>query len=450
MDMPASRRLPRTALLAALLLTIAATALRAENQPWSLRQCIDFALEHSPALAKQKLTVNSQKLERLIAEAAFDTQLKANANQKFAATDSTSHFLTLSRDFENGLSLSAGLDGTHYSGDDYTDAAASVRISKQLLGGGSTLETRYDLEASIIQELSAQNTLHRQRRRLILDVTLAYYAIIRNQQSLRVKERALENARQTLEITREREKPLDILTAELRIPDNELAVNTALRQIRNGLDSLKELIGLDIAQPLDIDGAFEYKTTQTHPDADREFAIQNLETFLNNRLEQRRLQMLIDIRDENRLPDLSVSAAFLQRGDGDGYNLDGRDEQQIGVTLNWTLGRKADIARHAIAIDNYQKNRHDFFTLCQELARDMANTTRQLDEYQKAVKLQEFKCDLLKRKEELYRDRWENGEIDILELVRTQTDLEDSLVDLIGRKVSYMELLANYHYLIGR
>ena len=80
----------------------------------------------------------------------------------------------------------------------------------------------------------------------------------------------------------------------------------------------------------------------------------------------------------------------------------------------------------------------------------MANTTRQLDEYQKAVKLQEFKCDLLKRKEELYRDRWENGEIDILELVRTQTDLEDSLVDLIGRKVSYMELLANYHYLIGR
>ena len=80
--MPASRRLPRTALLAALLLTIAATALRAENQPWSLRHCIDFALEHSPALAKQKLTVNSQKLERLIAEAAFDTQLKANRNSQ--------------------------------------------------------------------------------------------------------------------------------------------------------------------------------------------------------------------------------------------------------------------------------------------------------------------------------------------------------------------------------
>ncbi|MBQ9445335.1 MAG: TolC family protein, partial [Victivallales bacterium] len=59
-------------------------------------------------------------------------------------------------------------------------------------------------------------------------------------------------------------------------------------------------------------------------------------------------------------------------------------------------------------------------------------------------------CKLINRQVELYRDTWENGEIDILELVRTQTDLENSYVDLSDSKINYLELLANYMFLIGK
>lgn len=417
---------------------------------WSLEQCIAYALEHSPSLAKQKLTADSAKYEIVIAEAAFDVRLSADGRLTFGETDSSNHSVTLNKSFEHGFDVRASLDGSHRNNQDQYDTSLSIEVSKKILGGGSTLETRYDLEASMLDELSAMNTYARQRRKLVLDVTLAYYNIIRAEQSLKVKERALENSRQTLLITREREKPLDILTAELRVPDNELSVNTAKRTIRNGHETLKILMGMPTEETLSINGVFEYKVGKVDATADMAFAQENLETLLNNRLEQKKLQMLMDIREENRLPDVSLTAAHRQYGDGDGYNFSGHDEQTLGVNLNWTVGRRADIARHVIAQNNYAKNRHDYFTLNQELSRDMGNTLRQLREYEEAVKLQELKCDLLRRKEELYRDRWENGEIDILELVRTQTDLEDSQVDLIGRKVSYMELLANYHYLIGR
>ena len=44
----------------------------------------------------------------------------------------------------------------------------------------------------------------------------------------------------------------------------------------------------------------------------------------------------------------------------------------------------------------------------------------------------------------------ENGEIDILEFQRSQTNYEDSRIDLINLKTTYMERLAEYTYEIGR
>ena len=48
------------------------------------------------------------------------------------------------------------------------------------------------------------------------------------------------------------------------------------------------------------------------------------------------------------------------------------------------------------------------------------------------------------------KDRWENGEIDILEYIRSQNGLEDSRVQLINLKTSYMELLAEYLFEVGK
>ena len=51
---------------------------------------------------------------------------------------------------------------------------------------------------------------------------------------------------------------------------------------------------------------------------------------------------------------------------------------------------------------------------------------------------------------DLYQDRWENGEIGILEYVRSQNELENAGTQLILQKTSHMELLAQYTFAVGR
>ena len=51
---------------------------------------------------------------------------------------------------------------------------------------------------------------------------------------------------------------------------------------------------------------------------------------------------------------------------------------------------------------------------------------------------------------ELYDDRWQNGEIDILEFIRSQNDLESSRIQLINLQTTYMELLGEYDFTVGR
>lgn len=390
-----------------------------ENNPrkFTLRQCIDYAMEHSPSLAKQKITVKNQKLQTVIEEAAFAFTLSGSDSHSVQeGTDNGT--LTLSKDFSSGFNVRSWVNAARANGDGVTSSYVAMQVSKTLLGGGSALATRYDLEASLLDELSALNTYNRARRKLAQDVKIAYYTVIQAQQSLLVKQRALENAKHTLNLTREREKPLDILTAEIRIPDNELAVNTAKRSILNGLDSLKELMGMRIDQDFDITGDFDFKVHQVELRSDLDFAKENLETFLNNRLTRKKLQWQMKINDEKTIPTVSLAATHYQYGSGDGFNMDGVDEQVLSLNFSWTLGRKAELARLSMTQNNLESNQHDYFILDQELTSGLTSYHRRLLESADAVKLQETICDFQKRKEELYRDKWENGEIDILELDR--------------------------------
>ncbi len=431
-------------------MVMAALAVFAEEPAkFTLAQCIEYAMEHSPTVAKQELVVRNQKLQTVIEEAQFDLTLTASDSHSAQSGVNTGS-VTLSKEFKSGVEVRGWTSSTRENGKGVTSSYAAVQLSKKLLGGGSALETRYALQASMLDELAALNTYNRMRRKLAQDVKIAYYNVIEAQQSLLVKQRALENAKHTLELTREREKPLDILTAEIRIPENELSVNMAQRSIDNGLEQLKDLMGMDIDTPFGITGDFDFAVKDFNLPEDIAFARENLESYLNNRLERKKLTWQVDIRDDRTLPDVSLSATHYQYGDGDGYNFDGKDEQVIALNLTYVFGRNADLAQLAISRNRLQTNQHDYFILDQELNVSLKSYHRRLLESAQAVKLQESLCDIQKRKEELYRDKWENGEIDILELVRTQTDLENAYVELINKKITYLQLVANYEYTMGK
>ena len=54
------------------MLLTALTVFADEPTKFTLAQCIEYAMEHSPTVAKQELVVRNQKLQTLIEEAQFD------------------------------------------------------------------------------------------------------------------------------------------------------------------------------------------------------------------------------------------------------------------------------------------------------------------------------------------------------------------------------------------
>lgn len=73
-----------------------------------------------------------------------------------------------------------------------------------------------------------------------------------------------------------------------------------------------------------------------------------------------------------------------------------------------------------------------------------------MEETLQLVRLQQQKLRVAERRSELYQDRWENGEIGILEHIRSQNELENSRILLITYQTNYMELLGEYDFEVGR
>ena len=418
-------------------------------EPMGMEQCIAYAREHSPTVRKLRLDLMNRQLQTRIERAAFALGLRLDSSYADEA-DADHTRMTLSRDFLGGVKLSTTLeaDRSHLNNDD--SANFSVRLSKKILGGGTLLESRNLIDDSLVNETIALNNLSRQQRQLVLDVKRKYYQIIRDGRSLTIQQRRLERSRKNLKYAIEREKPLDIITARIEVPRNELSVVVAERAIQTGLDDLKVSIGMPVEEELAIVEEFEFQVIETDAATDLAYAIEHHESFLNNRLENKKLQWEVEIHRSRLWPDLEVSLTHSKRSSGTHLNLDGDEEQTVGLGVSWELGRRADRARYERVRNDLRKNEVDFFSLRQTTGRRLMELSSQLAERARSIELQEQQVELVSRQAELYADRWDHGEIDILELVRSQNDLENNRVELNNLKAQYMVLLADYEFNAGR
>ncbi len=426
-----------------------AVAMARTAEPLSIADCTLYALEHSPRLHKLQIEHEDKELQTVVEKAVYSPHLRLDTTRNQSADTETGEvgvvLPTLS-----GFDLTTTLEANHSRGDDGEGAAFSVRLSKQILGGDSRRERAFRIEESVIDQAIALNQVTRQRRQLALDVKAAFYRIIRDLQSLPVQQRRLERARKNLEQAIEREKPLDINTARIEIPASELAVLAAQRALATGLDNLKVVIGMPVTEELGIDESFEFRLAQTDVTTDLEYAAAHDEEFLNNRLENVKRKQRADIARTKVWPEVVLAVERQKASDPPGYELDGDGELILSLGLAWDWGRRGEKARLTQAVNAIRQNETDYFIITQAKTQRLRELERQLQETASSVELQQQRVELMGRQVELFNDRWENGEIDILEVIRSQTDLENSKVELISLKAAYMERLAEYEFAAGR
>jgi len=414
----------------------------------TLEQCVDYGLEHSRELARLRITLGNQELTTKINRGKYRPTL-ALSGERESGDGGTSGSASLKQELPAGFTLTASGSADEGNGDSDDDRKLSLSISKGLLGGGAWSESMLDIDNSLLTELIERNRMHRYERELAYRVKQNYYLLIRNHQTLRINEMRLARARKNLEHAEERQRPLDIATARIEVPDNEAGVLRAERQIRSAEDSLKLLIGMDVEKEMAFDTAFEFAERQIDIRADIASSITNHEDIINAGLQKRQLENEWPVQRAKRWPKLTASAGS-SRTDTEGDDADDDTEATFGLTLSWEPGGYTERLKARRIAQNIDSKGIDIEDLRQGKAKEIRDLGRRIGETLQLVQLQEQKIQVAEQRSELYADRWQNGEIDILEYVRSQNDLENSRIQLINLQTTYMELLGEYDFTVGR
>lgn len=167
----------RHLLLLLLLLPLLSATAQAQQQAWTLRQCIDYALEHNLTVRQQQLSVENSRLSLSTARAQRLPSLAASASQNFS--------------FGRGLTMN-----NTYTNTNTQSTSFSLGTDLPLLDGGSmdgtTAARRIDLQAALAD-------LDKAREDVSLQVVSAYLEALLQDALLRVSQEQLRLSTQQLD-----------------------------------------------------------------------------------------------------------------------------------------------------------------------------------------------------------------------------------------------------------
>ncbi|MDF3127977.1 TolC family protein [Kiritimatiellaeota bacterium B1221] len=412
-------------------------------EPMTLQDCQLIALKFSPSLARQRLSYSNLVESVSVAKSIYDPSLQIRRAWE-KEEDPKQTRATLTQQLPAQLDSSLSARQYESNGEEYSNYA--LNLSKTLIGGGSFLEGRLPMERAWIQKAIEANKLSLEQRRLSLNVTKDYYAVLRNRLTLRLREQQLERAKRNLEHAMIKEDPLDIATAKLRIPESELDVVSAKRAISNGRLTLTQRIGLPVSQPVNVNTQLVFEVRAIQPEQDLILALEEHETILNARLDLELNHMEAKVARTRAWPELRAEATWEETNTPSDTTSDVRAE--LVLELPW-LDRK-DRAEARQRENELKQSELALFEAQQEVEQNLKSMAVQVMEAERSVVLQRERVEVLKQQFRLYQDRWDNGEINILEFIRSQNDLENAAVQLVTEQTRYLELRAEYDFNIGK
>lgn len=233
MQNPATMRLRRLTLqwgsawaMSALVL-LPAVAQTKQPRAVSLEEAIRLALDHQPQLVIAKSQLIASRARLTESNASYYPQLSPNI--EYRSSRSSYHI--------GGQTVTQTDDRSE----------ASIALRQLIFDTGkrelSVQAARNNLRAA---ELSFQNT----RQTVILNVTVAYYDVVRRRELLRVQEATVERAKTTLEATKAfaeegTVRRIDILQAEADYGNARVQLGIARNDLRLAEIALRNAIGLE-------------------------------------------------------------------------------------------------------------------------------------------------------------------------------------------------------------
>lgn len=435
----------------------------------TLEKALEYSIDHSPELQEALINLERYKL-------SLEAQ-RASLKSKFALTLNPFTYSN-SRSFDNRFSQwytneSFSSNGTFSITQPiiWTDATVSLNNRFGWQSNVSTSETSNenkafsnDLYLSINQPLFTYNRTKTDLRSIELDyenalinyalrrlslestITSSFYSVYTAKNNLSISEAELKDAQQNFEIIKNKvEADLsardELYQAELNLATAASTVDNRRVSLENAKDDLKQILGIDIDQDVDITAEISAQPVKVD-------MLTAIHSALGSRLELRQREIsrteldiqMKQIKEMNSL-DGNISLSLGIMGDNEKFQKiyeHPTNNPRVAVTLSVPIfdwgERRARIKAQELATKIFDlqtdEERKSIEIAVRRSCRSLKNLETQMAIAEQSVKNAQLTYDL-------NAERYRNGELTGMEMNQFQTQLSN-------QKMSYVSTIINY------
>ncbi len=426
----------------------------------TLTLCIEHAIQNNRALARKQ----SARERAVLGERIASTELLAPTLDVSLSgrddSDSSSGSATLEGETPFGFALSPFLSFDHDDTDTgSTTTAYGITLSRPLFALHERMRQRLPLSRARRDLLVAEHDLLLEQRELRLRVTRAFYDVQRAIARLEVRRTRVVDSDEFLAVVRRRvdngfSPPVDIVNATIDLKRAESAVAAESASVQNALDALKQVMGFELdvdinLGPLDTDDniGFEYGLED-----DLVKALTHHEKVLSKLCDIQIAEREILVERDAVRPQIDLELIVSQNAVGDAFFDDSvSDEGEAAVTISYST--ELDFARAKRArlrrLENEQTERLlELKDIEIQLTRDLRAAARSIDRFQSQIKLDEARFTAEESRLQATIDRYEQGNVDNLEVTRAKRDVDNAALVLLDSRIGFFVAIARYQALL--
>ena len=396
------------------------------SQPLTLEQCIQVGLERSTSMRNARLNLAMQELRVKNARAGYFPRITSNGNYDFSDR------------------LDFGFEPENYN--------LGLRGQYTLWDNGQREGSFAQAKESLTATLSRNE---RTKQDLILDITVAYYDVLKRQELVKVSEEVLARSQENTQRTRRFEEagiliPADIATAEVREGNDELSLLNNRNSLQIAQATLPRLLGLDPGVLLTISVDESYQLYQERGTIERvempveeaiQIALSTRPEFQERQANIKSQEWSLTLARLQRWPRLNANVDYNVNLDDylrERENFSDFRSWSAGVSLNFTLFDGGilgnQVKERQLQLEQTRENASD-------LERSVALAVRQayltLQRSEAAVDISKKQVTNAQKSLEVFQGRFEVGKAILLELLDAQTSYAQALTNEVNAFYDY-------------
>ena len=396
------------------------------SQPLTLEQCIQIGLERSTSMRNARLNLAMQELRVKNARSGYFPQIFANGNYDF------SDRLDFGFEPEN---YNLGLRGQYTLWDNGQRE-------------GSFAQAKENLTATLSRN-------ERTKQDLILDITVAYYDVLKRQELVKVSEQVLARSQENTQRTRDFVEagtliPADVATAELREANDELSLLNNRSSLQIAQATLPRLLGLDPGILLTVSVDESYQLYQDRGTIERvvmpieeaiQIALSNRPEFQERQSQIKSQEWSLTLARLQRWPRLNADVDYNVNLDDylrERENFSDFRSWSAGVSLNFTLFDGGVLGNRVKELNmQLEQSRENASDLERSVALAVRQAYLNLERGESVVDISKKQVNNAQLSLEVIQGRFDVGKAILLELLDAQTSYAQALTNEVNAFYDY-------------